>query len=100
MTTKGMIAALLAVIAIGGVIYFSLPKDKGIDVTPTGTTSETPSATAPTKQDPTTTSSNDAIVDYIVDDLTTDETKAAEATIDASVPPSQENVAGSVKTDF
>lgn len=95
-----MVVALLVVILLGGIIYFTLPKGEDSSA-PTGTTTETTSVPSQNENGtPDSSASSDEIIDYIVDDLGSDETKAAEATIDGTTPASEQNAAAGVNTDF
>lgn len=97
MNNKGLITALIIIIILGGVIYFTLPQKAQVtEATGTTTTEETVGAIA----SPTSQSSSEEIIDFIVNDLTSDETKAAEATIDSTLPSSQSEVAASLQTNF
>lgn len=99
MTNKGLVVALLILIILGGVIYFTLSKETDSKTPPTGATSKTESVTeasSSSAQTPTNTASNDEIVDYLIDGLGNDETSTASAAIDETKPSSQENAAATL----
>lgn len=92
MSTKTIIITACGILLIGGAVYFTTQK-KDTDVPPTVSTAqptvqavETKEVAATIAQEPTKDSSSDQIIDYLVDDLTRNETGAAEATLDAAVP--------------
>lgn len=94
MSTKTIIITACGILLIGGAVYFATQK-KATDVPPAPTVTteqpavqavETKEATNIVAQEPTKDTSSDQIIDYLVDDLTRNETSAVEATIDAGVP--------------
>lgn len=96
MNNKGLISALVIIIILGCVVYFTLPKnEKGAEQTGTNTSEQT-SLGGPNT--PTSQSSNEEIVDFIIDDLAKEETSAAEATIDS--PASQPEASVNINTNF
>lgn len=99
-STKTIIVGLCGILLIGGAVYFAKPKSIEKLSDNTGTTQE-PIKTAPQQteqmantQEPTPESSSDAIVDYIADTLTENETQAVTEVINAGVPVESDVVIG------
>lgn len=101
MNHKGLIVTLVIIIVLSGIVYFSLPKNNN-GLAPTGTTTEESSTSASTAatETPSAQASNDQIIDFIVDDLAKEETRAAEASIQTTVPAAQSDAVGSINTNF
>lgn len=104
-STKTIIMSLFGIIIIGSAVYFAKPKQV-VEVQPVQVTEKVVEAPiSPEAQTspslvvtPTQDASNDQIIDYIVDGLTTDEMNAARATISSSTPGSQADL--TIGTNF
>lgn len=100
MSTKTILWSLGALLIIGGSIFFGLTTKKEAEVMKQTApeaqkTNKEIIVTTPT---PTKEAPSDAIVDYLVDGLTSDETKTVEATLDNTKPESQSQT--TVNTNF
>lgn len=86
MSTKNIVLSLVGVILIGGAIYFSMSKKAAeIEMKTMPPVSTTQSEKTAVTQEPTKEASTDTIIDYLVDGQSSDETKAAQATLDAPI---------------
>ncbi len=105
MSTKTILLSSLAIIVIGGAVLFSSPKK--VNDTP-APSQQAVSANTQNQQlmhideqagtpEPKASASSDEIIDYLIDDLTKDETKATESMID-TVPNATSDV--SISTNF
>jgi hypothetical protein len=97
MSHKKLILALVSIIILGGITYLALPK-KDPMVQPTGITTSEESSQA--SASPTSTSSNEAILDFMINDLTKEETAAALKTLDESSPSSSSEASAQLETNF
>lgn len=98
MSTKAIIFSLVGVIVIGSAIFFAMKGNMSVVVTTEPlpvqiTKEETPNVGDSLAVEPTTNSTNDEIIDYLVDGQSHDETVVAKATIDSVAPaPFQEPI--------
>ncbi len=91
MSTKNIILSLVGVIIIGGAVYFAmLQQSTEITTTAPITTSKSEETRPGVTPAPTKNASNDAIIDYLVDGQSADITTAAEASLQTSIPPTEE----------
>ena len=102
MSTKTIVVSLIGVILIGGAIYFTMSQKSSkvtTLTTPIQTTQKENSTSTETQStpEPTKNSSSNEIIDYIVDGQSSDEIKAAEASIDTS---SSATVEPTISTNF
>lgn len=88
MSTKKILLALGAVIIIGGAIYFASTKNVGDFMMKSENTSTMQGGASTTPQ-PTKEATSESIIDYLIDGIAGDDTKAAEASIDQTTPASQ-----------
>jgi hypothetical protein len=103
MSTKTVLWSLGGFIIIAGVIYFAKPQSPVAQLgTPLPSQQEEglvakkdPEAPTP---EPTKDAPSDAIIDYLVDGISADDTKAAGATIDQTTPATSQTT--SVNTNF
>ncbi len=99
-STKTIIVSLCGVLLIGGAVYFAKPKSPE-KLSDNKITEQEPVKTPPqpvekkeSTQEPTAVSSSDAIVDYIADTLTENETQAVTEVINAGAPVESDVVIG------
>ena len=103
MANKTLIGIVVAIIVIvggyyiysGGNVVSDLKGAMGVKPETSATIDDV--ATTPV---PGGTSSNDQIIDYVVDGLSSDAKATTQAAIDGTTAPSQTNVAGSINTNF
>ncbi|TAK57056.1 hypothetical protein EPO17_03050 [Patescibacteria group bacterium] len=93
MSSKTVAVIILVALVILGIYFYSTNKADKVQVS-SEQNSSLSSVGAPEK-----TSSSDAIVDYVVDDLSADEQATAQASVDKSAP-SQAEAGNSLNTNF
>ena len=109
MSTKTVLISLCAAIIIGGVVFFTLEKNKlsqsdAYNQTPADVTYTPPQQDNSHTEDksitlePSKTASNDQIIDYIVEGQPSNETKTAKTMINATMTSSDHDV--SIRTNF
>lgn len=93
-----------AVLVIAGASWYVLssPEMPPVAQAPAQTEATTQSTPQAEQQapEPTKTSSNDQIIDYVVDGITKAESASAKQAIDAQVPASQADQAAALNTNF
>lgn len=98
---KTTLVSISAILVIGGAVYFAKPRKAEAPITAPLTaplvvqdTRQVDQPSTTTLQEPTKDSSSVEIIDYLVDDLTKNESQAAEAVIDKPTPTQAEIMIG------
>lgn len=106
-TSKVALITALVVVLGAALWYFLTPAtsapaavNEGTPTSQSQTTETQPVAEQTQAPEPSKTASNDEIIDFVVDDLTKEESVGAKTSIDAQTPETQVNQAASLDTNF